>query len=188
MALQRLWHETPNQSGRGGSGVRLIVVHTTEGSQTNQSLWNFISQPSAQASYHISVDNSSGPNTCFEYVKRENKAWSCVDFNPRSVNGAFCTPSGAASNWSRSKWLEYDAGLTAMATWVREEAAAFGIPLVALNDAQAQSNGRGVCQHANLGTGGGGHHDCGPGFPMDELIRRAKNEPTPQPPTPDPIK
>jgi len=57
---------------------------------------------------------------------------------------------------------------------VKEEAARYGIPLIALSSAQAQGGSRGVCQHRNLGAWGGGHVDCGAGFPMDEVIRQAK--------------
>ena len=31
MALKRVWDPSPNWSSRGGSGVRLVVVHTADG-------------------------------------------------------------------------------------------------------------------------------------------------------------
>ena len=44
-------------------------------------------------------------------------------------------------------------------------------------------SGRGVCQHVDLGARGGGHHDCGPGFPMDRVLDMARGGiPTPTPP------
>jgi hypothetical protein len=76
------------------------------------------------------------------------------------------------------------------AAWVAEEAAHFGIPIVKLSAAQAQAGGPGVCQHADLGAMGGGHWDCGPGFPIDEVLSMAVGgggtAPTPAPPTPAP--
>ena len=42
MALTRVWLPSPNYSGRGGSSVRLIVLHTTEGAQTYQSLVSLV--------------------------------------------------------------------------------------------------------------------------------------------------
>ena len=63
------------------------------------------------------------------------------------------------------------------AAWIAEEAKAFGVPLVRLTAAQAQGSGRGVCQHVDLGSWGGGHVDCGPGFPMDEVIAMAGGTP-----------
>jgi hypothetical protein len=167
----REWHPSPNWSYRDPGGVRLITVHTSEGATTNQSLANFITQASAQVSYHVSVDNWSGGNFCYEYVDRLDKSWSQASYNPVAVTGCFCTPSGASSGWSRSYWLDNQmTALTAMAAWVGEESRHWGIPLVALSDGQAQGGGRGVCQHANLGAGGSGHHDCGPGFPVDVLL------------------
>lgn len=183
MAIKRVWKPSPNYSSRGGATVRLITVHTSEGAQTNQSLWNFISQASAQVSYNISVDNGSA-NELWEYVARGNKPWSQANYNPVGVTGCFCTPSGAASGWSRDKWFQaMDAGITRMAQWVAEEAKYFGIPIVALSPSQAQGSGRGVCMHRDLGSGGSNHSDCGSGFPMDVLISRAKGgSPTPTPP------
>ena len=59
------------------------------------------------------------------------------------------------------------------AAWVAEEAAPFGIPIVALTAAQAQGGVAGVCQHVDLGAHGGNHWDCGPGFPMAQIIDMA---------------
>jgi len=71
------------------------------------------------------------------------------------------------------------------AEWVAEEASRYGIPIVALNNSQAQGGGRGVCQHRNLGEWGGGHHDCGPNFPMQYVLDMAKGKPAPAPPEPE---
>ena len=74
------------------------------------------------------------------------------------------------------------------ARWVAEEAAAFGIPITRLSPGQAQGTGRGVCEHVDLGTYGGNHSDCGPGFPIDRVLEMARGEmgptPAPVPPTP----
>jgi hypothetical protein len=173
VGIRREWHPSPNYYS-GYTSRRLITVHTSEGATTNQSLANFITQASAQVSYSISVDNSS-KNLLFEYVKPGNSPWSQVNYNQVAVTGCFCTPGGASANWSRDHWLNTQrTALENMAQWVKEEASRWSIPLVALNNSQAQGSGRGVCQHSSLGAGGGGHYDCGPGFPMDELIRLAK--------------
>jgi len=68
------------------------------------------------------------------------------------------------------------------AAWIAEEAAAFGLPITRLTPSQAQGSGRGVCQHVDLGARGGGHHDCGAGFPMDYVLNLARGgggQPTP---------
>jgi len=63
------------------------------------------------------------------------------------------------------------------ADWWREECSILGLPLDRLNDTQAQGNGHGCCEHINLGAGGGGHVDCGPGFPIDYVLDLARGTP-----------
>jgi N-acetylmuramoyl-L-alanine amidase len=165
---------SPNYSSRGGASVRLIVLHTTEGAQTIESLGSFFGQSSSQVSSHVGTDNKSA-TIIGEYVKRGNKAWTGGNANPVAVQCEMCTPSGASANWTRDYWLnQQKTMLNATAAWVAEEAAFYGIPIVALSASQAQGSGRGVCQHKDLGAWGGGHVDCGPGFPMDYIINTAK--------------
>lgn len=182
MALTRKWMPSPNKSSRGGSGVRLIVLHTTEGAQTIESLGSFFGNSSAQVSSHTGADNKSS-SVIGEYVRRPDKAWTQGNANPYCISMELCTPSGAASNWSRDYWLNKQTTmLRAAAAWVAEEAKYYGIPLVGLSSSAAQSGSKGVCQHVNLGASGGGHHDCGSGFPMDQVIAWAKGgSPAPGP-------
>ena len=63
------------------------------------------------------------------------------------------------------------------ADWIAEEASRYGLPLTALNPSQAQGGGRGVCQHIDLGSWGGGHVDCGSGFPMGYVLDLARGGP-----------
>lgn len=185
MALKRVWMPSPNKSSRGGAGVRLIVLHTTEGAQTYQSLGNFFANPSSGVSSHVGIDNT--PGTVGEYVKPGDKAWTAGNANPVAVQAEFCTPSGAAANWSADYWRKNMA--TAMrnaADWIAEESKRFGIPIVGLTAAQAQGSGRGVCQHNDLGAWGGGHFDCGKGFPINDVLEMARGgSVTPSPPKPD---
>ena len=64
--------------------------------------------------------------------------------------------------------------LSNCAQWVAEEAAYWNVPITRLSSSQAQGSGRGVCQHVDLGARGGGHHDCGAGFPMDRVLDMAR--------------
>ena len=121
--------------------------------------------------------------TIGEYVKRGNKAWTQANANPVAVAAELCTPAGAATGWTRDYWLnKQKVMLDNAADWVAEEAAAFGIPLVGLSPAQAQGSGRGVCQHMDLGSWGGGHHDCGKGFPLDYVLSKAGGSSPAKPP------
>jgi hypothetical protein len=186
VSLKRVWIGSPNYSSRGGSGVRLIVLHTSEGAQDFRSLGSYFQGP-VDASSHTGIDNKKR-GEIGEYVKRGNNAWTQAGANSVSVSAELCTPSGAAANWSRDYWLnEQRILLDNAADWVAEEAAAFGIPITELSPGQAQGGGRGVCQHMDLGSWGGGHSDCGSGFPIDYVLDKAAGgAPEPEPPKPEP--
>lgn len=165
MALKRVWIASPNYSSRSG-GVRLIVLHTAEGARTIESLGGYF-QGNVSASSHVGADDKV--NTVGEYVKRDKKAWTQSQYNSAAVSIELC---GFAS-WSGDEWQRHPNMLDNCARWIAEEAAHFGIPITRLNASQAQGSGRGVCQHVDLGAGGGGHHDCGSGFPMEQVLTMA---------------
>jgi hypothetical protein len=147
--------------------VRLIVLHTAEGALSYQELGNFFSNPASGVSSHVGIDDT--PGIVGEYVRRDGKAWTQGNANPYSVAAELC----AFAAWSPEEWQLHPTMLANAAAWVAEEAAALGIPLVALTPAQAQGGTAGVCQHVDLGAHGGGHWDCGPGFPMAQIIDMA---------------
>lgn len=182
MALKRVWIPSPNFSSRGGAIVRMLVLHTTEGARTIESLGNWFGQTSTQASSHVGADDK--PNTVGEYVRQVDKAWTCAEFNPVSLNIELC----AWASWSTAEWNSHPKILDNCAQWIAEECKRYDLPITRLTPAQAQGSGRGVCQHSDLGSRGGGHHDCGPGFPMDKVLEMARSyaggstPPTPTPP------
>jgi hypothetical protein len=181
MALQRVAIPSPNYSSRGGAAVRLIVLHTAEGSRTYQSLGSYFQNPSSGVSSHVGIDDTA--NQIGEYVQRDWKAWTQANANPVACAAEIC----AFAAWDSAEWHRHPNMLSNAAAWLAEEAAHFNIPLVSLTPQQAQGGGRGVCDHVDLGSWGGGHVDCGPGFPMDEVIAMAGGQPGTAPsPTPPP--
>jgi hypothetical protein len=178
MALKRVAIPSPNYSSRGGTAVRLVVLHTAEGARTYQSLGSFFQNPSSGVSSHVGIDDT--PGTVGEYVPPGMKAWTQANANPYSVAAELC----AFAAWSPAEWGGHGVMLQNTAAWVAEECARFGIPVRRLNASQAQGGQAGVCQHVDLGAAGGNHWDCGPGFPMDDVIRMAAGgspSPGPQP-------
>lgn len=167
MALRRAWIPTRNYSSRGGAGVRLVVLHTAEGARTYQSLGSFF-QGNVQASSHVGIDDTRG--TIGEYVRRSDNAWTQANFNRVAVSVELC----AFAKWSTAEWNQHPNMLANVAEWIAEECKALGLPITRLSAQQAQGSGRGVCQHVDLGAGGGGHWDCGPGFPMDRVLEMAR--------------
>jgi hypothetical protein len=182
VALNRVWLPSPNYSGRSGARVSTIVLHTAEGALTYQSLGNFFSSPSAGVSSHAGIDDT--PGTVGEYVRRDYKAWTAANANPWAVQAELC----AFAAWDAAEWDRHPQMLRNTADWIAEEAAAHGIPLDRLSPADAQNPGvPGVCQHADLGAMGGGHWDCGPGFPIDRVLDMARGGIAPEPePEPEP--
>jgi hypothetical protein len=166
VALARDAIPSPNYSARG-SGVRLVVLHTAEGARTYQSLGNYFANPNAGVSSHAGIDDT--PGRIGVYVRRGDKAWTQADFNPQSVSGEMC---GFAA-WTTQEWRAHPVMLENAAAWVREECAAFSIPMVKLTASEAQGGASGVCQHVDLGAKGGSHWDCGSGFPMDDVMAMA---------------
>jgi len=169
MALKRVWIRSPNQSSRGGSGVRLIVIHTAEGASTFQELGNFFASSSAQVSSHVGIDNNPSL-TIGEYVKRSEKAWCQANANPFSV----CVELCAFAAWTPAQWDAHPNMLEACGRWIREEANHYGIPLVKLTASQAQNGSRGIVGHADLGWAGNDHWDPGGNFPYAKVIAIAK--------------
>jgi N-acetylmuramoyl-L-alanine amidase-like protein len=159
---------SPNYSSRGGATVRLIVLHTAEGARTIEELGNFFASSSSGVSSHVGIDDKAG--VIGEYVKRPQKAWTAASANPVAVQAELC----AFAAWTTAEWDKHPNMLSNTAKWIAEEAAYFSIPITKLTASQAQGSGRGVCQHNDLGSWGGGHWDCGSGFPMDRVLDMAK--------------
>lgn len=181
MALTRKNMPVPHHSARSGS-VRLIVVHTTEGAQDIDSLWNWFKNPASQVSSHVGADNKR-QGVIAEYVQRSRAAWAQGNYNGVSTCIELCTPAGAANGWSRSHWLNTQGWLLdSCAAWIAEEAAFYKLPLVRLSASQAQGSGRGVCGHVDIQPRD--RTDPGQGFPWDVVLAKAAGgqPPTVQPP------
>jgi hypothetical protein len=176
MALQRIWMPSPCYHGRNTGGVRIIVLHTAEGATTIESLGNFFANGANQVSSHVGADDKLGK--IGEYVTRGNAAWTQANFNNAAVALELC----GFAKWSNSTWKnQHHNMLRNAADWIAEEAGKFGIPIKELTPSQAQGGGRGVCQHVDLGAGGGGHVDCGSGFPMGYVLDLARGGASSQP-------
>lgn len=180
MSLHRVAMWSPNYSSRGGAGVTHIVLHTAEGALTYQSLGNFFASESAGVSSHTGIDDTAG--TIGEYVGREAKAWTASNANPWSVQAELC----AFASWDRAEWDRHPTMLENAAAWIAEEAAAFGLPLDDIAAQAQNSSARGICQHNDLGSMGGGHWDCGPDFPIGRVIEMAGGVPGAAPAPPQP--
>jgi hypothetical protein len=165
--LRREWIASPNYSSRGGSGVRLVVVHTAEGARTYRELGSFFASSSSGVSSHTGIDDT--PGVIGEYVSVDLKAWTAAVANPYAVQTELC----AFAAWDHPTWWGHPAMLENCAAWIAEECGRFGIPLRRLTAAEAQGGAAGICGHVDLGPDGGNHWDPGPGFPWDDVMEMA---------------
>ena len=119
--LYRIPIPSPNYSASRARS-RLLVVHTSEGATTFRSLGNFLANPSADVSYHVGFDDTSG-GEIGEYVQPPQKSWSAHSANNEGEHGCCCVPSGAAQGWTRQQWLDKPRMLEACSRWLQEERA-----------------------------------------------------------------
>jgi hypothetical protein len=151
----------PNQSSRRGLKPRIIVLHTTEGHNRAglsdlQGLVSFFNNPRNQVSSHI-VNDGEGNDA--RLVPDEAKAFTQAAFNSIALS---IEQIGFASQ------TEFpDAQLENTARWIAHWSRKHGIPI-------RRSITSGVCQHKDLGPQGGGHHDCGPNYPLDRVLAIAR--------------
>lgn len=172
MAMTEIWLPSPNYSGRGGTGITKVVLHTTEGAMKIRDLGNYFANPSVQASSHFGADNFEA-GVVGAYVTEDMKAWTQGNANPWCLSMELC----AYASWSRDTWLNSKSTLVHNAAdWVSWMCGKYGIPIKSLSASEAQNTSiKGVCDHVDFGSWGGGHHDCGEGFPMDKVIEWAKS-------------
>jgi hypothetical protein len=161
---------------RGSAPVRLIAVHTAEGSRTAASLGSYFYAPATQASSHVGIDAGA----TLQYVDPSRSAWTIRSGNPVSENAELC---GFAA-WTREQWLGSATVdgcvnpigiLNRTADWVRARCLARNIPIRKLTPAQVGAGMSGVIGHIDwtLGMHDGTHTDPGSGFPWDYVIARA---------------
>lgn len=164
---------TRNYSSRGGQRVRLVVLHTTEGARTVDSLGAYFQQVT-NVSYHGAFDDQR-----FEsYVNYSDAAWSIRNGNPITDNAALC----AFAAWDRAEWLRHPRMLDLAAAWVAERCTARAVPIRRLTIADTAAAVRdpqhpgGVIMHRDYtqATGDGTHTDCGDNLPWDVILPRAQ--------------
>lgn len=163
-------------SPRGLGTPRWIVVHTQEGGRTARGLAQFLAVKTNQVSYHSVNDDVE----VLKIVAESDAPWAASGANKYAFHHCF---AGSYASWSRNKWLDPDAtdgknedlqltkGAHVVAWWCDK----YGIPPEWIGGRGTPPWGfDGICGHGDLGQWGGGHHDPGINFPVDEFLRRVK--------------
>lgn len=155
-----------NQSSRGGVRPDTIVLHTTQGHDRPgvgdlADLGGFFDRAAVEASSHVANDQEGNDA---RYVSDDRKAWTQAAPNPYCLS----IEQIGFAEFTRQEWLnERMPQLRNTAEWIAYWSKLHGIPIV-------KATRRGVCQHSDLGVAGGGHHDCGPGYPLDVVLDLAR--------------
>lgn len=157
---------SPNFSSRNGARPRLIVVHITvshnrPGLEDIDGILALFGRQATQASSHIVNDRDGHDARC---VRDQDKAWTQAAFNPVALS---IEQIEFSATRTRQEWLsDSRKQLDNTASWVAKWSIDYKIPLT-------HSTSTGVCQHMELGAAGGGHSDCGPGYPLDYVLQKA---------------
>jgi N-acetyl-anhydromuramyl-L-alanine amidase AmpD len=168
LPIVRVRRPSPNKSSRNGAAPRLIVVHSSEGSNVAgladlASLGSWFAERSTQASSHVATD---GEGNSARYVSDEDKAWHCMQFNSVSlgieqIGRASQTSWPAPQLHETARWIAY---------WSRKH----GIP-IQHGDVGGGSVARaGIVRHSDLGVLGGRHSDPGRSYPLAEVLALAQ--------------
>lgn len=160
-------------AGRPDGPPLWIVIHDQEAPETGSTAENAAAYFARGAdgrsvSAHYVADN----NSVIQCVKLGDSAWTVGnrEGNNRGINWEL---AGYARQ-TRSEWLDAfgKAMFALIAPIIREDAAAFEIPLRLLTDEQVRAFEPGVTSHVQLGRvfGGSDHTDPGPNFPWDYFM------------------
>ena len=123
----------------------LLILHMMEGGYSGSVVW--CCSDDAGATAHLFM--SEAGDEVSQTVGLQFKAWAECSFNGRGIS--LEVPGKTADGIPQARWM----AAAKIFGWL---CVAYNIPAVWAKGGQ----GRGICQHNDLGAGGGGHVDCSP--------------------------
>lgn len=157
-----------NDSGpRRAIDIRFVVIHDTEGG-TAETVANYFSRPSTQASTQLVVDD----HECYRCVPDLVRPWGAPGANLHGLHIEHC----GFAKWTRAQWLLHEPMLRLAAEHVGLWTFQYRIPRRWLTDPQLAGGWRGLTTHAQCSRvfNPGGHTDPGAGFPKDRYLALVK--------------
>jgi hypothetical protein len=161
-ALKGIFIQAKGYTRGRSASVRLLVLHTAEGSTSVRGLGNyFAGTTKGSSNAGVGQDGAYG-----EFVTYNNTPWTNPPVNTVADTLEIC----GFRSWSRAKWLSYPKMLDTVARWIAWRAAVRGIPIK-----RVRADGRGVCDHMDVNNvyHKSSHTDIGPGFPWDVVMAKA---------------
>ncbi|MCA8910939.1 MAG: N-acetylmuramoyl-L-alanine amidase, partial [Planctomycetes bacterium] len=93
-----IWDPSPNYtSGRGGTTIDAIVIHTTEGTYSGAVSW--LKNPSASASAHYVIKEDGSEIT--QLVDDADRSWHATYYNSRAIGIECAGYAGQAGTWTQ---------------------------------------------------------------------------------------
>lgn len=154
-----------HQSSREGARIHLLVLHTTEGSGSLETLGSIFDNE--EASSHYGIDEQGN---IARYVPDAAKAWTQCNYNPVSLSAEQI----GFAEFSRSDWFKRHDQLRGAAEFLTYGHIHYGVPLRQGEVANGGIVKDGVMQHGQLGLIGCGHTDCGEGYPQKYVMLLAR--------------
>lgn len=161
----------PHQSSRNGQSPKLIVVHSSEGTNAPgfgdlAALANWFTEhhPEGDTSSHVATD---AEGNSARYVSDDAKAWHCKGYNSVSL-GIEQIGRAAQTSWNKDQQKE-------TARWIAYWSRLHGIPIHKATVSNGTVTRPGVIRHSELGSIGGGHSDPGGGYPLSDVLDLARH-------------
>jgi N-acetyl-anhydromuramyl-L-alanine amidase AmpD len=162
------------RSSRGGSEIRLIVLHSAECAEVSSAAENLASWGGQNSSWHFAVDNDS----ITQSVPLEERAWHARQVNPYSIGVEQAgRASQTAEQWADPYSLAVIENTAQLVAWLCHTLA---IPVEfieadRIREMHEDGGAWGITTHAEVSKAfeeRGGHWDPGPNYPIGEVIDR----------------
>lgn len=157
---------------RPASAIKHIVLHSIESTNATgaaEGAGSWFEQQASGGSTQYGVDDDS----IQQYLSDLVMPWGAAGLND---SGVHIEQMGTAS-WSRATWMKHKGTLHRAAWLIARLSKRYDIPIRTLSDAELRADKPGVTTHAQstrVFHVVGGHTDPGSGYPMDYVLRKAR--------------
>lgn len=154
---------------RSPSSLKWIVIHSTESASARGSA-EYFQSPTSGGSTNLLV----GEDGCYRSVDDLRIPAGAPGANEKGLH----VEVAGYAKWTRDQWYQNAPGaLDKLVAVLSHWSDAYGIPLRHVDAEGLRRGDMGVTTHADVTrafSGGAGHTDPGKGFPLDDVLERAR--------------